>query len=408
MAHLVIVGASYAGTQLALAARELGFDGEVTMVGEEPHAPYQRPPLSKGFLSSKIDASSLPLQSQARFDEERIVLKAGVSAQAIDRTHRELSLSDGERIRYDHLALTTGARCRQLQCDGARLAQVHYLRNLADACAIKASAGVSRRAVVVGGGFIGLEVAACLCALGLEVTVVEMQGRLLERAVPPLVSTFLLGVHEARGVTFRMGSQIARICGADAVTGIELETGEHLAADMVVAGLGVVPNVELASGCGLAVDNGIVVNSFGRTSDASIVAAGDCASYPNPWADDTGKCVRVESIQSANDLAKAAAATIAGVPAPYDAVPWFWSDQYAYKLQMAGFSRGHDTTVVRGSPDEGRFTALYLRDGRLIGADSVNRPQDHMAVRRLLAARIHPGEGVLADETVALKSLLPV
>lgn len=416
MADLVIIGASYAGTQLALAARANGFQGSITMIGDEPHAPYQRPPLSKGFLSDAVDASSLPLQSPERFREERITLRTGVSARRIDRQARTVSLSDGAQLRYDHLALTTGARCRRLPCEGAELRHVYYLRDLADACDIKARAREASKAVVVGGGFIGLEVAASLRTLGLDLTVVELQERLLQRAVPALISTFLQAAHQQQGVRFRLETRIRRLLGDEVVTGVELETGEIIAADMVIAGLGVVPNVELAEDCGLAVDNGIVVDRFARTSDPAIVAAGDCASYPNPWmpaqaheagAGDAGGCVRIESIQSANDLARVAGATIADRPAPYEAVPWFWSDQYGYKLQMAGFSAGHDEAVMRGDMAAGRFTSVYLKHGIVVGADSVNRPQDHMAARRLIAARVRPDPDALADESVALKTLIP-
>ncbi|CAG9166180.1 NAD(P)/FAD-dependent oxidoreductase [Cupriavidus pampae] len=413
LADLVIIGASYAGTQLALAARANGFAGPITMIGDEPHAPYQRPPLSKGFLRDEVDASSLPLQSPERFAEERIVLRTGVRALRIDRDARTVELSDGSAIGYDRLALTTGARCRTLLCDGAELGNVYYLRDLADARAIRDAASRARHAVVVGGGFIGLEVAAALRKLGLDVTVVEMQERLLQRAVPPLISSFLMQAHEQQGVRFRMSSRVRRLVGQATVAAVELESGEVIAADMVVAGLGVVPNVELAEACGLVVDNGIVVDAFARTSDPSIVAAGDCASYPNPWLNASGQggsanhCVRVESIQSANDLARVAAATVADRATPYDAVPWFWSDQYGYKLQMVGASAGHEQIVLRGDVASGKFTALYLRDGTLIGADSVNRPIDHMAVRRLVAARLRPDPVVLGDESIALKSLAP-
>ncbi|WP_423200257.1 MULTISPECIES: NAD(P)/FAD-dependent oxidoreductase [unclassified Cupriavidus] len=417
MAELVIIGASYAGTQLALAARAGGFAGGITMIGDETVAPYQRPPLSKAFLREDIEAASLQLQSPERFAEERIELRTGIAALGIDRAAQTVLLSDGMRARYDHLALTTGARCRRLACPGAEFRHVYYLRSLADARAIKAGAAQAKRAVVIGGGFIGLEVAASLRAQGLEVAVVELQHRLLQRAVPALISDFLRGAHEAQGVRFHLGIGVRRLhgdAGGD-VSGVELDNGEILPATLVVAGLGVVPNVELAEQCGLAVDNGIVVDRFARTSDPRIVAAGDCAAYPNPWLNGTfhapGEAavrpVRVESIQSANDLARVAAATIVGQPAPYDAVPWFWSDQYGYKLQMAGCSHGHDEVIVRGEVAAGKFTAVYLRNGVMIGADSVNRPQDHMAARRLVAATVRPGAAALSDETVALKALLP-
>jgi len=415
MAELVIIGASYAGTQLALAARANGFEGGITMIGDEPHAPYQRPPLSKGFLRDGVAASSLSLQSPERFAEEGIHLRTGVSARRIDRQARSVALSDGTEVHYDHLALTTGARCRRLACEGAQLARVHYLRGLADARAIRQGAEEARRVVVVGGGFIGLEVAASLRTLGREVTVVEMQERLLQRAVPPMIAAFLQTAHQQQGVRFHMATRIRRLVGDEGVSGVELETGDILPADMVVAGLGVVPNVELAEACALIVDNGIVVDRFARTSDPRIVAAGDCAAYPNAWLAAGGdggetdgvRCVRVESIQSANDLARVAAATIAGRAEPYTAVPWFWSDQYDYKLQMAGTSACHDRAIVRGEVGAGRFTTLYLRDGAVVGADSINRPQDHMAARRLIAARVRPDPAALANDAVALKTLLP-
>jgi 3-phenylpropionate/trans-cinnamate dioxygenase ferredoxin reductase subunit len=378
---LVIVGASYAGVQLAASARELGFDGRIVLLGDEPDAPYQRPPLSKGFLTGSYAESRLPLRSQAFFDEARIEWMPSTRATYIDRRQREIELQDGSRIAYDHLALTTGARVRKLDCPGAALDVVHYLRDLRDARRLAQAARTARRAVVIGGGYIGLEAAASLRQQGVEVSVVETEARLLARVASPWMSDFMMQVHVDHGVAFEFGRKVVTRGGVC----VELDDGARLPCDIVVVGIGVIPNTELAADCGLQVAGGILVDESARTSDASIVAAGDCASFVPHWAPPGTRACRIESVQNANDMAKTAAASVLGRPEAYRAVPWFWSDQYDLKLQMAGVNAGFTDYAMHGIVEDRKFSLFYFRDAQLIAVDSINRPQDHMLARKLLA-----------------------
>ncbi|MBP0592051.1 FAD-dependent oxidoreductase [Paraburkholderia sp. LEh10] len=389
---LVIVGASYAGVQLAASTRELGFDGRIVLLGDEPDAPYQRPPLSKGFLTGGFANERLPLRSQAFFDEGKIEWMPSTRVVRIDREHREIELHDGSRIAYHHLALTTGARVRKLDCPGATLAAVHYLRDLRDARRLAQTTHTARRAVVIGGGYIGLEVAASLRQQGLQVTVVETEPRLLARVASPWLSGFMLRAHTEHGVAFEFGRKVVALHDMDWSVSVELDDGMRLVCDLVVVGIGVVPNTELAADSGLKVAGGVIVDACARTSDPSIVAAGDCASFVPHWAPAGARACRIESVQNANDMARTAAATIVGRPQPYRALPWFWSDQYDLKLQMAGVNAGFTDYAICGSVEERRFSLFYFRDDELIAVDSVNRPQDHMFARKLLAngARVSP------------------
>jgi 3-phenylpropionate/trans-cinnamate dioxygenase ferredoxin reductase subunit len=401
--QLVIVGASYAGVTLAGTARELGFDGSIVLLGDEAHPPYQRPPLSKGFLTGKANLSSMWLKSQAFFEESDIALQTSCRVGEIDRESGHVLTEDNGRIAFDALAFATGARRRELQCEGAHLDGIVYLRTLDDAQAMLASTGGVERVAVIGGGFIGLEVAASLAMLGKQVDVIEAAPRLMARAVHPETSAFFLQLHARHGVRMHLDAQLQRIEGRNGrVSGVVLADGSVLECDLVVAGIGVIPNDELAAACGLQVDNGIVVDEYARSSDPAIVAAGDCARYPNPWA---GGSVRLESVQSANDLARTAAATVCGRPAPYNAVPWFWSDQYDCKLQMAGIAAGWNRTVLRGSPQEGAFSVFCFRDGELLAVESVNRMRDHMAARKLLARRVELKDAWIEDTGFDLSGL---
>ena len=388
--RLVVIGASHAGCRLAFAARELGFAGEIVLIGAEAVLPYQRPPLSKGYLKGAMPLAALRLKSEAAFAEARITLRLGTTVVAIDRGAADVVLADGERVAYSRLALTTGARVRRLSVPGADLTGVLHMRDLADAdaLALAVAAKAGGRAVVVGGGFIGLEAAASLRALGLDVTVVEAESRLSARVFPPLLSAWLTDLHQAHGVTVRLDAQVVEILGRDGrVAGARLADGTELACDLVVVGIGVVPADDLAGAAGLAVDRGILVDRSALTSDPHIAAAGDCARHPNPWAPTPDRPIVLESVQNANDQARVAAAALVGRPVAYDAVPWFWSDQYDAKIQMAGLPDRDDEILPRGDPATGRFSLLHLRGGRLVAVDSVGWPQDHMAARRLIADR---------------------
>ena len=403
-ADLVIVGGGQAGGEIAIQLRKLGFAGSLLIVGEEPQLPYKRPPLSKAYLAGAVGEGSLHLLPRAGLEKLRIDCRAGVRVERIDRAAHRLELAGGGTLAYGRLALATGSRARALNLPGARHANVFPLRTIEDVQRLRARAAPGKRLVVIGGGFIGLEVAAVATKLGLKVTVLEGLPRVLARVTAPRISQFYEAVHRAAGVDLRTGAQVAALEGEPEVTHVVLGDGGRIEADLIVVGIGIVPNVELAAEAGLAVDNGIVVDECARTSDPDIVAAGDCTSHPNEFL---GRRVRLESVQNALEQARAAAATLAGQPQPYRAVPWFWSDQYDLKLQMVGLSAGHDEAVLRGDPAQRSFALFYLQQGRLIAADAVNRAPEFVFARKLVAARAHPDRAALADEQIPLGSLLP-
>lgn len=401
---VVIVGAGQAGGETAIQLRKLGFAGRVLVVGEEPQPPYKRPPLSKAYLAGSAALDSLYLLPRASFDKLDIECRANTRAMGIDRTGKRLLTSEGA-VAYDKLVLATGGRARLLNLPGAQRHNVLPLRTIGDVDRIRARLGAGRRVVIIGGGFIGLEVAAVCIKLGARVTVLEGLPRVLARVTVPQVSAFFERVHREAGVDLRTGVQVSGLEGEPEVNRVLLEGGGSVEADLVIVGVGIVPNVELAQEAGLAVDNGIVVDEFTRTSDPDIFAAGDCTNHPNEFL---GRRVRLESVQNALEQGRACAAALAGKPEPYRAVPWFWSDQYDVKLQMVGLSAGHDACVLRGDPAGGRsFAAFYLREGKLISADAVNRAADFAFAKKLVAARVQLDPAVLADEAVPLKSLVP-
>lgn len=390
MTRTLIVGANQAGVQLACSLRELGDIGEITLLGAETHPPYQRPPLSKAFLSGTADADALAFRTPEFYTEHRIEVRTGrrVESLALDPggpagSGRALTRG-GESLPFDRLALTTGARPRRLAVPGADLAGVGYLRDLDDALRLRGQLDAARRVVVVGGGYIGLEAAAVARSAGLEVTVVEAAQRLIQRSAPPVVSEFYRAAHERRGTEIRLGSGVEALIGDDQgrVRAVLLADGTEVPADLVLVGIGILPRTELAEGLGLHCAGGIVVDRHARTSEPAIVAAGDCAVAPDPL---TGEgSIRLESVQNAVGQAKAAAASLLGREAPHTAVPWFWSDQYDLKLQIAGVSAGADQYVVRGDPAAERFSVLSYRAGRLLAVDAVNNAPDYLVVRKAL------------------------
>lgn len=402
---VVIVGAGQGGFQVAASLREYGFAGRVILLGDEPGLPYQRPPLSKAYLTGAIAADGLLLRREAFYAANRIELMAGERATGIDRAAGRVRLASGAALAYDHLVLATGARDRPLPVPGADLAGVHRLRTLADADGLRPVLGEVGEAVVVGAGFIGLEFAAVAAKRGIRVRVVELARRPLARAVSPAMSELFHEAHARWGTSFLFSTGVARIVGEGGrATGVETADGLTLPADLVVVGIGVVPNAELAAEAALACENGIVVDERLVTADPAISAVGDCCAYPSRHAD--GARVRLESVQNAVDQAKLVAARLAGRAAgSYAAVPWFWSDQGELKLQIAGLTGGHDTAVTRGDPATGRCSVFCFAGGRLLGVESVNRPGDHMAGRRLLAAAepdLTPEQA--ADEAFDLKA----
>jgi 3-phenylpropionate/trans-cinnamate dioxygenase ferredoxin reductase component len=411
-AGVVIVGGGQAGFQTASSLRSEGYDGPIKLICEEPHVPYQRPPLSKAFVLGKQDETRLLLRPESFYQDHDIRLLTGVKVVRIDRPATVIQTFSGERIPYDTLVLALGARNRTLSVPGAELEGICYLRTLVEAVELKQRLEIARQVVVIGGGFIGLEIAASARTLGKPVAVLEMFPRLMARVVAPVVSEFFRAAHAARGVEVRLSALVREIRGAaGGVKEVILGDGSAIPADMVVVGIGVIPNVELAREAGLDVaggpphgigPHGISVDEFLRTSDPRIFAIGDCAEYHNTFA---GERVRLESVQNAVDQAVCVARTIAGKPEPYHSVPWFWSDQFDLRLQMVGLPAGHDRLVVRGSPEAGKFSVFYFTDGRLCAVDSVNRPADHMAARKILAAGTSVTPDQAADESVNLKTL---
>lgn len=409
---LVIVGASYAGVQLAASVRELGFAAPIVLLGDETHAPYQRPPLSKGLLSGKTSADQLALRGPDFYAEQAIDLRLGVRATAIDVAAQRVQLADGRTLNYGWLALATGARCRPLPVPGAQLRGVHELRTLDDALAVHAAVtncGPDRRACVIGGGFIGLEVAAALKAAGAEVTVIEGQSRLLARSFPPAMSDYVANAHRQRGLAVELGCGVQALMddGTGQVQAVQLADGRVLPCDLVVLGIGVVPNTELAEAAGIECAGGILVDGLGRTSAPNVLAMGDVANMvlsDVAALPDGPERMRLESIQAANDGARAAASLIVGQPQPLSAVPWFWSEQHELKFQMAGLPAQADEVVLRGDMATDRFTLFYVRAGAVVAAHSVNRPAEHMLARKLIALRAQIPVQVLADAASDLKA----
>ncbi len=406
--QVLIVGAGQAGMQVAVSLRELDFKGEITIVGEEPYAPYQRPPLSKAFLAGDADIESLEFRSPDFYTANNITVVTG--EKVID-----VSIADGKGVahgssglahHFDRLVIAPGSAPRRLTIDGSELDGVLYLRSIADAQALKSRWAEAKNVVVVGGGFIGLEVAAQATKAGKRASVLEAADRLIARAVSPLTSEYLRAAHERRGTSVRLSASIEAFEGSNGkVSGVRLADGELIPADIILVGIGVVARGELAEMLGLETSNGaIVVNEYAETSNPKVLAAGDAVLLPHPLGH--GTQVRLESVQNAVDQAKVVASTIAGERQPYHAVPWFWSDQADIKLQIAGLSTGFDQTVLRGNPDHDKFSVLYYREGKLLAIDAVNDPSDYMAVRRALGAGAQIDPIAAADPAVALKNLI--
>lgn len=405
-AGIVIVGAGQAGTQLALSLRQRQYGGRITLLGDELEPPYQRPPLSKGFMLGKLGLDGLLLRTPSTYDQQGIDWRRGARVNIVHRAQRWLALTSGERIDYEDLVLATGTRSRQLDVPGARLQGVAYLRSYSDALALRSQLDGTRDIVVVGGGFIGLEFAAVASTQGHRVTVLESAPRLLSRALSAHGSDYFCSLHQKAGVQVRCGLTLSAVEGAAGqASAVTLSDGQGLAADLVLVGIGVLPNCDLAREAGLATQDGVRVNARLETEDPHVFALGDCASFPSPFlAPGTATHVRLESVQNAVDQAKHLAARLTGSGGDYAGVPWFWSDQYDRKLQIAGLTVGADRWCVQGDPASGAFGVHCFAGDQWLGFESVNRPGEHMAARRILALGRRPTVADVMDAGFELRA----
>lgn len=403
--RIVIAGAGQAGLQAAVSLRDAGHSGPITLIGDEPGLPYQRPPLSKAFLLGKIPSSGLDLRSPDFLATQAIAMIGSDPVANIDRSARTVRMASGLEVPYDHLILATGARRRELAVPGAGLPGIHYLRTRSDAEMLRQRLADVRSVLVIGAGFIGLEFAAVASGLGIGCTVVEAAPSLLARAVSRVTAEHIRQTHEAGGTRFLFGESVAALqAGPDGgVASAVTASGTVIEADLVLVGIGVVANDDLAAAAGMETRGGIVVDSRLRTSDPAISAIGDCAVAPHPQA---GQPLRIESVQNAIDQGKHIAGVLTGMDEAYASLPWFWSDQGSIRLQIAGLTAGHDRTILRGDPASGRFSVFCYSGERLLGVESVNRPADHVAARRFVGTPHAPDAVKASDETVDLRQLL--
>ena len=400
---VVIVGGGQAAAQLVVSLRLGGHGGRITLVSDENAPPYQRPPLSKQYLAGELERERLLLRRAEYYESRDVELRLGHRVMTVDRGNRLAVLDNGEELGYDRLVLATGSVLRKLDAPGSELPGIHYLRSLDDADALHGELAPGRRIVIVGGGYIGLEVAATAAKAGAEVTVLEAEERVMSRVASAAVADWLTGLHRQSGVRIRAGEQVRGFAGRGRIEAVETENGPF-PADAVVVGIGVLPSADLARGCGLGEDDGILTDEHCRTEDETVLAAGDCARAVNTAL---GFAVRLESVQNAVDHGQVAASVILGDPKPYSGVPWFWSDQFHVKLQIAGLARPADETVLRGDPASGSFAAFRLRDGRLTAVEAVSSPREFITGRKMIAAQASPPPALLADASVPLKTLLP-
>ena len=404
---IVVIGAGQAGLQTIMSLRQTGYEGDITLVGDEAFLPYQRPPLSKAYLSGNMERERLFLKPDEFFTENNVTLKLDTSVESLDAAAKSVTLSNGETLSFEYAVIATGSRPRLLNVPGRELANIFDLRGMADIDAMQPHFVEGKKLVVVGGGYIGLEAAAVAAGMGLSVHVLEAAPRLLARVAEPEISDFYTRIHQAHGVTLVTESQMTGFVGDGAVSGVEMADGSIIDADIVITGIGILPNVEIAETAGLAVENGIVVNEVGQTSDAHIFAAGDCTSHPN---DLLGRTMRLESVPNAIEQGKAVASAICGTPKPYHQVPWFWSDQYDVKLQIAGVPTQIDSKVLRGDDSSNSFAWFYFTGDKLTGVTAINRPAEFMAGRMLieksLKGELSADPAKLADEDMKPKEWL--
>jgi 3-phenylpropionate/trans-cinnamate dioxygenase ferredoxin reductase component len=401
---IVIVGAGQAATQAATSLRSGGFLGSITMIGDEPALPYQRPPLSKAYLSGAMSMERVTLKPAEAWADDKVEVLTSTRVTALDRDAKTVTTQDGASFPYDALIIATGSRVRKILCPGADLKGIHYLRTVADVDGLRAEIVGGKRLVVIGGGYIGLEVAAVARKAGLEVTILEAADRVLARVAPPVISAFFEQLHSDAGVEIITGAKVIAIEGETHVTGVTLGDGRTLAADAVLVGIGIIPNAELAREAGIVAPDGIETDKDARTSDPAIFAIGDCASRPLVHYDD--RIGRLESVHNALEQGKLAAAAILGLPRPVEETPWFWSDQYDVKLQIAGISTGAAQTVLRGDLATKRFAAFHLdAENRLLAVDAVNAPPEFIVAKQVIARHGTLAPETLADMSISMKEI---
>ncbi len=403
---VIIVGAGHGGAAAAIALRQNGFEGSVLVIGREYELPYERPPLSKEYLAKAKPFERLLIRPAAFWGEKDVSFWLSIEVIAVDPAARVLTLNDGRTVSYGKLIWATGGDARKLACSGADLAGIHSIRNRADVDHLAAELDRgSKQVVVIGGGYIGLEAAAVLTKLGCSVVLLEALDRVLARVAGPQLSAFYEAEHRAHGVDLRTGTNVERLIGVDGrVTGVELASGEIIPANIVIVGIGIIPATAAVSAAGAHGDNGVMVDRFCCTSLADIYAIGDCAAFACRYAG--GASMRIESVQNANDMAATVARSICGIEQPYDALPWFWSNQYDLKLQTVGLNIGYDHAVLRGRPEERSFSVIYLKDGVIGALDCVNAVKDYVQGRRLIEANAVVDPAKLADVTIPLKAML--
>jgi 3-phenylpropionate/trans-cinnamate dioxygenase ferredoxin reductase subunit len=399
--RVVIIGAGQACVQAVTTLRAEGFAGAITIVGDEPYPPYQRPPLSKAYLAGTFERERLFLKPQAFYAESRCELVLDTTAVRIDRETNAVELANGRMVSYDKLLLATGSRVRRIAVQGENLPGIFYLRGIADVDALRATFAAGKRLAVVGGGYIGLEVASIAVKCGLDVTVFESLDRVMARAVSPEMSAFYERIHREARVRIEVNTTVQAFEGSGRLEAV-WACGKPYPADVALVGIGIMPNVELAQGAGLPCDDGIVVDDCARTTDPQIFAAGDCTRHIGR----DGALIRLESVQNAIDQAKHAALAMVGKPLPYREVPWFWSDQYDLKLQIAGLARGADVLVRRGEPAARKFAVFHLREGRIAAVEAVNAAPEYIVGRKLIADGTRVTHERLADTAVPMKSIV--
>ena len=403
MEELVVIGGGQAAIQCVASLRKEGYSGSITLIGEENHLPYQRPPLSKGFLSGSTESNRLYLKKIEFFQENSIQLNLGVTAKKIDRDNCNVRLSDDKSISYDKLVLATGSRVRKLKFPGSDLEGINYLRGIDDAESLKDGLLKSKNLVIVGAGYIGLEVAAVATEFNTKITVVEMADRVMNRTVDPIISAYYQELHSKNGVDFILNESLEKVDGNKTVEQVICSGGSSIEADILVIGAGVIPNIELAEESGLSCDNGICVDEYGQTEDIRIFACGDCTNHPN---EKLNRRLRLESVHNAMEQSKTVASSIMGNKTAYNQIPWFWSDQYDHKLQIVGLSGDHDEVLIRGNQEESKFMLFYLKGEELIAVDAVNNPKEFLICRKLVENKVKISSDDILNQSKNLNDLI--